>query len=81
MAAVFGPVLEGYEAALEALGFHPGLVETACLALSGRAIGAGSSGDRLLVNWDHGYVSLVLSRAGWPILLRTLTGDFAAAPD
>jgi hypothetical protein len=81
VAAVFRPVLEGYEAALQDLGFRPGLVEAACLTLSGRAIGTGSPGDRLFLNWDHGYVSLVLSRGGWPILLRTLTGDFAAAPD
>jgi hypothetical protein len=79
VAAVFRPVLEAYEEALASLGLRPGLVEAASLALSGGA--AGTSGDTLFLNWDHGYVSLVLSRGGWPILLRTLTGDFAAAPD
>ena len=32
-------------------------------------------GDRLLVNWDLGYVSFVLWRAAQPLLLRTLPRD------
>ena len=32
------------------------------------------AGDRLLVNWDEGYVTLILARDGWPILVRTLSG-------
>jgi hypothetical protein len=31
-------------------------------------------GDRLLVNWDESYVSLVLARGEWPLMVRTLPG-------
>jgi hypothetical protein len=66
-------VVRGYEEALESLGFQPGLVEAASLALlSATETGPG---DRVLVNWDDGYVSFVLTRAGQPLLLRTLPGD------
>ncbi len=78
VAAVFRPVLEGYEAVCRDLGFEPGLVEPSSLALVSALGREAASGDRLLVNWDHGYVSLVLTRAGWPILIRTLGGDLGA---
>ena len=78
VAAVFRPVLEGYEAACRDLGFEPGLVEPSTLALVSALARGETSGDRLLVNWDFGYVSLVLTRAGWPILIRTLAGDLGA---
>ena len=78
VAAVFRPVLEGYEAACRDLGFEPGLVEPSSLALVSALARGEASGDRLLVNWDFGYVSLVLTRAGWPILIRTLAGDLGA---
>jgi hypothetical protein len=70
-------VVRGYELPLESLGFQPGLVEAASLALLSAA--ETGPGDRVLVNWDEGYVSFVLTRAGQPLLLRTLTGD--ASPD
>ena len=66
-------VVRGYEEALESLGFRPGLVEAASLALLSAA--ETGPGDRVLVNWDEGYVSFVLTRAGQPLLLRTLPGD------
>jgi hypothetical protein len=68
-------ILRGYEEALESLGFRPGLIEAASLALLSAAETDSAPGDRLLVNWDEGYVSFVLTRAGQPILLRTLPGD------
>ncbi len=68
-------VLRGYEDALESLGFRPGLVEPASLALLSAVEAEPASGDRLLVNWDDGYVSFVLTRAGQPLLVRTLPGD------
>ena len=40
------------------LGLEPGLVELAGLALLVAAFGAAAAGDRLLVNWDEGYVTL-----------------------
>jgi hypothetical protein len=77
VAVALEEVVRGYEEALEALGFHPGVVEAASLALASLDEGV-SGGDRLLVNWEQGYVSFVLSRAGQPLLLRTLPGDDGA---
>jgi len=71
VAAAADDVVRGYEDALEALGFHAGLVEPAALALASLG-GAGKGGDRLLVNWDEGYVSFFLTRGSRPLLLRTL---------
>jgi len=76
--AIFRPVLQGYEAACESLGLHAGLVELTGLALHEAITRGRPVADRLLVNWDEGYVSLVLSRAGVPILVRTLTGEPAS---
>jgi hypothetical protein len=75
VAVALDEVVRGYEEALESLGFHPGLVEAASLALLVVAGAEPSTGDRLLVNWDDGYVSFVLTRAGQPLLVRTLPGD------
>jgi len=74
VAVALEEVLREYEDALESLGFRPGLVEPASLALLAAAEAGPSGGDRLLVNWDDGYVSFVLTRAGQPLLLRTLPG-------
>jgi hypothetical protein len=71
VAAASDEVVRGYEDALEALGFQVGLVEPAELALASLD-GAENDGDRLLVNWDEGYVSFFLSRGRQPLLLRTL---------
>jgi hypothetical protein len=79
VAVALDEVLRGYEEALEALGYRPGLVEAASLALLVAAGAPPAGGDRLLVNWDEGYVSFVLTRAGQPLLVRTLPGD--AKPD
>jgi len=77
VAAIFRPVLEAYETTLRDLGYDPGRVEISALSLAERA-GAPSL-DTALVNWDHGYVSIVILRAGWPILVRTLVGDFTGS--
>jgi hypothetical protein len=79
VAAVYRPVLESYEHAFRELGFEPGLVEIAGLALAEHA--ALPLGDSALVNWDHGYVSILILRDGWPILVRTLVGDFTGSPE
>ena len=79
VAAIFHPVLDAYEQALRELGFEPGQVEVAGLALAERA--ALPAGDSALVNWDHGYVSIVILRDGWPILIRTLVGDFTGSAE
>jgi len=65
-------VVREYEDALGALGHHAGLVEPASLALASLDPGGAEGGDRLLVNWDHGYVSFFLWRGAQPLLLRTL---------
>ena len=78
VSAVFRPVLEGYESALADLGFDAGVVEPSSLALVGTLERAAAPGDRLLFNWDVGYVSIVLTRGGWPVLIRTLAGDLGA---
>lgn len=80
VATAFGPVVAQYEEACRALGLEPGLVEIAGLALVRAAFPAPASGDGLLVNWDEGYVTLVLARNGWPLLLRTLSGAAVASP-
>jgi hypothetical protein len=79
--AVYGPVLEGYEAACRSVGLHPGLVELSGLAVLTAAFAPRPTADRLLVNWDEGYVSLILARGEWPILVRTLTSEAASSPD
>lgn len=79
--AIYGPVLRGYEEALAALGLETGLVEVTGLALTAAVGPEGEAGDRLLVNWDEGYLSLLLTRNGWPILHRTLGGESASAPE
>jgi type IV pilus assembly protein PilM len=65
-------VLANYEQALARAGLEAGLVELSGLALV-EAMGA-PAGDVLLLNWEPGYLSLFLLRAGWPILARTLPG-------
>ncbi len=77
--AIFRPVLESYEDACRALELHPGLVELSGLALVSADVTA--AGDRLLVNWEDDYLSLVLTRDGWPVLMRTLVGEPAAVPE
>lgn len=79
VAAVARPVLEGYEAACRAAALEPGLVELTGLALLNAAFGGLPPADRLLVNWDEGYLSLILARGSWPLLVRTIVGAPAAA--
>jgi hypothetical protein len=71
-------VLRGYEEALESLGYQPGIVVTASLALTEAIAADDATGDRLLVNWDEGYVSFVVLRGGRPLLVRTLPGEDSA---
>jgi hypothetical protein len=78
VAAAAGPVVAGYEEACRSLGLAPGLVEVAGMALARVAFPEGTRGDGLLVNWDEGYLTLVLARDAWPILVRTLSGAAVA---
>ncbi|HEX6739794.1 MAG TPA: hypothetical protein VF310_16055 [Vicinamibacteria bacterium] len=81
VAAMAHPVLQGYEQAMMAIGLHPGRVELSGLSLLSAAFGGLPPGDRLLVNWDDGYVTLVVARGERPLLVRTLAGEAAAQPD
>ncbi len=78
--AALGSVVEAYEEVCLSVGLEPGLVELSALALCRSAFGPESGGDRLLVNWDEGYATLVLVRHGWPVLARTLTGAIVNSP-
>jgi len=78
--AVHRPVLEGYEEACRAVGLEPGLVELSGLVLLGAGTAAGPAEDHLLVNWEEGYVTILLARGEWPLLVRTLTGEPATQP-
>jgi hypothetical protein len=82
VAAIYQPVLDEYESACRSFGLQPGLVELSGLALfEGGARGAGDTTDRMLVNWDDGYVSFVLGRSGRAVLVRTLAGPGASDPE
>jgi hypothetical protein len=70
-------VVRSYEEALASLGFHPGLVEPAGLALASLEGFKQDGLEQLLVNWDHGYVSFQVRRGGRPLLLRTLPREDA----
>ena len=78
VAAIFRPVLEAYEDACAAAGVHAGLVELSTLALQNAAFSGRPAADRLLVNWDDGYLTLLIARGEWPLVFRTLTGAPAA---
>lgn len=75
---VLEEVVRGYEEALENLGFQPGVVEVSSLALASVPETVAGQGDRLLVNWDDGYVSFLLRRGEEPLLARTLPGKMGS---
>ncbi|HUG55160.1 MAG TPA: hypothetical protein VMR21_16250, partial [Vicinamibacteria bacterium] len=77
--AAMAGVLDAYEAVCRSLGLEPGLIEVAGLALCRSVVAQPSAGDRLLVNWDSGYATLVLLRDSWPLLVRTLSGPVVAS--
>jgi type IV pilus assembly protein PilM len=71
----FRPVLQDFEEALRALGLNPGLVDLSGLALLHDVERSHPASDRLLVNWDEGYISLFLTQGGFPVLIRTLVDE------
>jgi hypothetical protein len=74
-------VLDPYEAACRDCGLEPGQVELGGLVLQDAVAASRPPGDRLVVNWDEGYVSLLLTRGGAPALVRTLVGPAAESAD
>ncbi len=79
VAAVFRPILDGYEAACRSLGREPGAVHVSGLALLAASTGDPDQ-DWVLVNRERGYVTLAVVRRGWPLLFRTLTGSLGDDP-
>jgi Tfp pilus assembly PilM family ATPase len=73
VAVIHRLVLASYEEACRSADLEPGLIEMCTLCLE-RSLAHASSGDRLVINWEDRYTSLVLSRAGAPLLVRTLPG-------
>jgi len=78
--AALDSVVEAYEEVCRSVGLEVGLVELSALALCRSVFRPDSTGDRLLVNWDEGYATLILVRQGWPVLARTLTGPIVTSP-
>lgn len=74
-------VLDPYEEACRECGLEPGRLELAGLALMDAVLASRPPGDRLVVNWDDGYASLLLARAGSPAFVRTLTGPGAESAE
>ncbi len=75
-------VIDQYESVLHEAGLHAGLVELCGLVCLEAALHARpETEDRLVINWDDGYVSLLLVRAGRLAVVRTLAlpGEAAAA--
>jgi len=67
-------ILEEYEGACRALGLEPGVVQLAGLAILAAVEAGRPATDRVIVNWDDDYVSILLAQRGAPVLIRTLTG-------
>jgi hypothetical protein len=79
--AILRSILEEFEAPCRALGLDPGMVLLAGPTLLEEVEARFPAEDRLLVNWDEGYLSLLLSRGGSPVLIRTLLGAAVATPE
>lgn len=79
--AILRSILDEYEGACRALGFEPGLVQLTGLAILDAIEESRPPADRVVVNWDEGYISILVSRFGAPALARTLTGTSASDPE
>ncbi len=79
--AVLHSILAEYEQPCRDLGLEPGVVVLAGPTILECVEGRRSPEDRLVVNWDEGYLSLLLARGGSPVLIRTLSGAAVATPE
>jgi hypothetical protein len=79
--AILRSILEEYEGACRALGLEPGLVQLTGLTILDAVEESRPPADRVVVNWDEGYISILVSRFGSPALARTLTGTSASDPE
>ncbi len=73
--------LDPYEAACRECGLDPGRIELCGLVLMDAVLASRPPDDRLIVNWDHDYASLLLARGGAPALVRTLLGPAAESAE
>jgi len=71
-------VLAAYEQVGEAFGLDVGSVETSTMAL---LRGLSRSGDVLLVRHDPRWMTLTLTRAGWPVSIRSFDVEVARNSD
>jgi len=78
--ALLRSILAEYEGPCRGLGLEPGIVVLAGPTILEGVEGTRPPEDRLVVNWDDGYVSLLLARGGAPALIRTLSGAAVADP-
>lgn len=71
-------VLEAYEQVARAFGLDVGSVETSSMAL---LRGLSAEGDALLVRHDRTWLTLTLTRDGWPLSIRSFDGAVARSID
>jgi len=76
-AAMARPVLERYEEVLDSVGLQVGHVELSGLAIARHAMRR--RGDSLLINWEEGAATFVLSRDGRPLLIRSFSAEVAGS--
>ena len=76
-------VLAAYEQVGEAFGLDVGSVETSTMALLRGLSSSGSStsGDVLLVRHDPRWMTLTLTRDGWPVSIRSFDEEVARNPE
>lgn len=79
--AILRSILDEYEGACRGLGLEPGMVQLTGLAILDAVEESRPPADRVVVNWDEGYISILVSRFGAPALARTLTGISASDPE
>jgi hypothetical protein len=71
-------VLGAYEQVGQAFGLDVGSVETSSMAL---LRGLGADGDALLVRHDPTWLTLTLTRNGWPVSIRSFDAAVARRPE
>ena len=73
-----GAVVSAYESVGEAFGLDVGSVETSSMAL---LRGVSNTGDALLVRHDPTWLTLTLTRDGWPVSIRSFDAAVSASPE
>ena len=79
--AVLHSILAEYEQPCRDMGLEPGVVVLAGPTILEGVEWGRAPEDRLVLNWDDGYLSLLLARGGSPVLIRTLSGASVATSE